>query len=42
MFYVFFYSVNCVSNCVKGHIHGTMYMGIMIARLVGKNIICMV
>ena len=27
---------------MKGHIHGTMYMGIMIARLVRKNFICMV
>ena len=34
-----FYCVNCVSNCVKGHIHGMMYMGIMFARLVCKNII---
>ena len=32
----------CVSNCVEGHIHGLMYMGIMIAQLVHKNIICMV
>ena len=27
---------------MKVHIHGTMYMGIMIARLVRKNFICMV
>ena len=38
----FYYCVICVSNCVKGHIHGMMYMGIMCARLVRKTIICMV
>ena len=36
MLYVFDYVI-CVSNCVDGHIHGLMYMGIMIARLVRKN-----
>ena len=36
MLYVFD-CVICVSNCVDGHIHGLMYMGILIAQLVRKN-----
>ena len=39
MFYVFFYyCVICVSNCVKGHIHGMMYMGIMCVRLLRRKL----
>ena len=35
---VFFDCVICVSNCVEGHIHGLMYMGIMIARLLHRKL----
>ena len=27
-----------VSNCVEGHIHGMMYMGIVIARLLRRKL----
>ena len=37
MLYVFD-CVICVSNCVEGHIHGMMYMGIKIARLLRRKL----
>ena len=37
MLYVF-YCVICISNCVEGHIHELMYMGIMIARLLHRKL----
>ena len=27
-----------VSNCVEGHIHGVIYMGIMISRLLHRKL----
>ena len=30
--------VICVSNCVEGHIHGTMYMGIKIVWLLCRKL----
>ena len=38
MLYVFFDCVICVSNCVEGHIHGLMYMGILTARLLRRKL----
>ena len=35
---MFFYCVICVSNYVEGYIHGLMYMGIMIARLLHRKL----
>ena len=37
MLYVFD-CVICVSNCVEEHIHGMMYMGIKIERLLRRKI----
>ena len=35
---MFFIALFCVSNCVEGHIHGMMNMGIMIARLLRRKL----
>ena len=37
MLYVFDCMI-CVSNCVERHIHGMMYMGIIITRLLHRKL----